>query len=86
MSRITTLCWKTRIPAPRGRPALFESAPDFRTPPLRTHRLRDHARRCGYQATQSADAGLGFFIFNSRLWMATAKIFIGIVHLGACSA
>jgi hypothetical protein len=40
----------------------------------------------GYQATQSADAGLGFLIFDSRLWMATDKIFIGIVYLGACSA
>src|SRR5262252_7991414 len=31
----------------------------------------------------AADAGLGFLIFNSRLWMATDKIFIGIVCLGA---
>jgi len=27
--------------------------------------------------------GLGFLIFDSRLWMATDKIFIGIVCLGA---
>ena len=44
--------------------------------------LRDQARRWGYQATQSADAGLGFRIFDSRLWMATDKIFLGIVYLG----
>ena len=25
-------------------------------------------------------------IFNARLWMATAKGFIGIVYRGACSA
>jgi ABC-type nitrate/sulfonate/bicarbonate transport system permease component len=31
----------------------------------------------------AADSGLGFLIFNSRLWMATDKIFIGIVCLGA---
>jgi NitT/TauT family transport system permease protein len=31
----------------------------------------------------AADAGLGYLIFNSRLWMATDKIFIGIVCLGA---
>ena len=31
----------------------------------------------------AADTGLGFLIFNSRLWMATDKIFIGIVCLGA---
>jgi NitT/TauT family transport system permease protein len=30
----------------------------------------------------AADTGLGFLIFNSRLWMATDKIFIGIVCLG----
>ena len=30
----------------------------------------------------AADAGLGYLIFNSRLWMATDKIFIGIVCLG----
>jgi ABC-type nitrate/sulfonate/bicarbonate transport system permease component len=30
----------------------------------------------------AADSGLGFLIFNSRLWMATDKIFIGIVCLG----
>jgi ABC-type nitrate/sulfonate/bicarbonate transport system permease component len=31
----------------------------------------------------AADSGLGYLIFNSRLWMATDKIFIGIVCLGA---
>ena len=31
----------------------------------------------------AADTGLGYLIFNSRLWMATDKIFIGIVCLGA---
>ncbi len=31
----------------------------------------------------AADAGLGYLIFNSRLWMATDRIFIGIVCLGA---
>ena len=31
----------------------------------------------------AADAGLGYLIFDSRLWMATDKIFIGIVCLGA---
>src|SRR5437762_9325134 len=31
----------------------------------------------------AADQGIGFLIFNSRLWMATDKIFIGIVCLGA---
>jgi NitT/TauT family transport system permease protein len=30
----------------------------------------------------AADSGLGYLIFNSRLWMATDKIFIGIVCLG----
>jgi hypothetical protein len=30
----------------------------------------------------AADSGLGFLIFDSRLWMATDKIFIGIVCLG----
>jgi NitT/TauT family transport system permease protein len=30
----------------------------------------------------AADTGLGYLIFNSRLWMATDKIFIGIVCLG----
>ena len=30
----------------------------------------------------AADKGLGYLIFNSRLWMATDKIFIGIVCLG----
>jgi ABC-type nitrate/sulfonate/bicarbonate transport system permease component len=30
----------------------------------------------------AADAGLGYLIFNSRLWMATDRIFIGIVCLG----
>ena len=31
----------------------------------------------------AADSGLGYLIFNSRLWMATDRIFIGIVCLGA---
>ena len=31
----------------------------------------------------AADSGLGYLIFNSRLWMATDKIFVGIVCLGA---
>jgi len=31
----------------------------------------------------AADTGLGYLIFNSRLWMATDRIFIGIVCLGA---
>ncbi len=31
----------------------------------------------------AANSGLGYLIFNSRLWMATDKIFIGIVCLGA---
>jgi ABC-type nitrate/sulfonate/bicarbonate transport system permease component len=31
----------------------------------------------------AADSGLGYLIFNSRLWMATDRIFIGIVSLGA---
>src|SRR3546814_11918701 len=30
----------------------------------------------------SADAGLGYLIFNARLWMATDQIFIGIFFLG----
>jgi ABC-type nitrate/sulfonate/bicarbonate transport system permease component len=30
----------------------------------------------------AADTGLGYLIFNSRLWMATDRIFIGIVCLG----
>jgi ABC-type nitrate/sulfonate/bicarbonate transport system permease component len=30
----------------------------------------------------AADSGLGYLIFNSRLWMATDRIFIGIVCLG----
>jgi NitT/TauT family transport system permease protein len=30
----------------------------------------------------AADSGLGYLIFNSRLWMATDKIFVGIVCLG----
>ena len=30
----------------------------------------------------AADSGLGYLIFNSRLWMATDQIFIGIVSLG----
>jgi len=30
----------------------------------------------------SADAGLGYLIFNSRLWMATDQIFIAILCLG----
>ena len=30
----------------------------------------------------AADSGLGYLIFNSRLWMATDSIFIGIVCLG----
>jgi NitT/TauT family transport system permease protein len=29
----------------------------------------------------ASDTGLGFLILNSRLWMATDKIFIGIVCL-----
>jgi hypothetical protein len=29
----------------------------------------------------AADSGLGYLIFNSRLWMAADKIFIGIVCL-----
>lgn len=31
----------------------------------------------------ASDKGLGFLIFNSRLWMATDKIFVAIVCLGA---
>lgn len=31
----------------------------------------------------AADSGLGYLIFNSRLWMATDRIFVGIVCLGA---
>jgi NitT/TauT family transport system permease protein len=31
----------------------------------------------------AAESGLGYLIFNSRLWMATDQIFIGIVSLGA---
>ena len=31
----------------------------------------------------AANSGLGYLIFNSRLWMATDRIFIGIVSLGA---
>lgn len=31
----------------------------------------------------ASDQGLGFLIFNSRLWMATDKIFVAIVCLGA---
>src|SRR3546814_9203300 len=30
----------------------------------------------------SADAGLGYLIFNARLWMATDQILIGIFFLG----
>jgi len=30
----------------------------------------------------AADSGLGYLIFNSRLWMATDRIFVGIVCLG----
>lgn len=30
----------------------------------------------------SAEAGLGYLIFNARLWMATDQIFIGIFFLG----
>jgi ABC-type nitrate/sulfonate/bicarbonate transport system permease component len=30
----------------------------------------------------AADNGLGFLIFNSRLWMATDHIFVGIICLG----
>lgn len=30
----------------------------------------------------AANSGLGYLIFNSRLWMATDQIFIGIVSLG----
>ncbi|MCZ7560658.1 MAG: ABC transporter permease [Burkholderiaceae bacterium] len=31
----------------------------------------------------AADSGLGFLIYNSRLWMATDHIFVGIICLGA---
>lgn len=31
----------------------------------------------------ASDQGLGFLIFNSRLWMATDKIFVAIICLGA---
>jgi len=31
----------------------------------------------------ASDQGLGFLIFNSRLWMATDKIFVAILCLGA---
>jgi NitT/TauT family transport system permease protein len=30
----------------------------------------------------AADRGIGFLIFNSRLWMATETIFLAIVVLG----
>ncbi len=32
----------------------------------------------------AANAGLGFLIFSSRLWMAMDRIFAGIVILGVC--
>jgi NitT/TauT family transport system permease protein len=32
----------------------------------------------------AANAGLGYLIFSSRLWMAMDRIFVGIVVLGVC--